>query len=113
VYTEDLTVNETLKRTHALICDMNDDNIINCIDYSLLFRKIYGKEVQLIINTKMNHMLVAIKGQPIEPQGNSTNWAPAAFWGKQYDSVFNIDVTATWDHYIKWETPVRVPFGGW
>lgn len=88
---------------------MNNDSKINCIDYSLLFRKIYGKDATLVLNTKMNHMLVKVNNIYVEPQGSNDTWYPGKFWGEQYNEDFNIDVTKQWDHFIKWENPVRWP----
>jgi hypothetical protein len=106
-YTEDITVDEALKRTRALICDMNNDNKINCIDYSLLFRKIYGRDALLVVNTRMNHMLIKIGYTYVEPQGRGKTWHPTAMWGDRYDSSYNCEVTAAWDHFIKWENKVQ------
>jgi len=85
------------------IYDFNYDGKINCIDYSLIFRKLYGNHAHLIINknpnTGMNHMFIRIHGIKylyLEPQGRPDYYSMGIVWGDMYDPSYNKDVTDIW-----------------
>jgi hypothetical protein len=84
--------------------DMNRDGLINCIDYSITFRNLYGSKAKLIINRSyvhdMNHMFVIVEGLHIEPQGDENWYMMGQVWGVRYDEYCNKDVTKVWGQYI-------------
>ena len=90
------------------IPDWNEDGKIDCIDYSITFRMLYGSNARLIINdnprTGMNHMFIIVRttgsSVHIEPQGTPQRYAMAAVWGMKYDSFYNKDVTILWSPWI-------------
>jgi len=95
-----------LKCMPELIYDISRDGKINCIDYSIIFRRLYGHNARIIINnnpkTGMNHMFIKAwipsKGyyQYIEPQGAPDWYSMGVVWGTKYDPSYNKDVTDIW-----------------
>lgn len=86
--------------------DRNDDDLINCIDYSKRFRELYGNQARLMVNynpsTGMNHMYIKIKLPnnkyiEIEPQaGRDSGYTMQEFWGNVFDPAYSRD--ATWEY---------------
>ena len=84
--------------------DANDDNKINCIDYSVIFQALYGSDARLMVNrnpkTGMNHMFVRIFIKEsfidIDPQGTVDSYFMQEIWGDKYDPKFNKDETEKW-----------------
>ena len=90
--------------------DVNYDGQINCIDYSVTFRQLYGDNAHLMINNNpnngMNHMFVRVwngyKIIDVEPQSTDDRYAMSLVWGTQYDPQFNKDVTSSWGMLPSW-----------
>lgn len=87
------------------VYDVNGDGVLNCIDYSCVFRQLYGTRARLMINNNpkagMNHMFVVVTANDgsqyhIEPQGTRDRYMMSLVWGVTYDKGKNIDVTSTW-----------------
>lgn len=94
-----------MRRYPIIVKDYNNDNKIDCIDYSMTFRELYGSRARLIINynpkQNFNHMFVRVEYDQmlyidIEPQGTSTSYIMSQFWGMRYDPKYNEDVTERW-----------------
>jgi hypothetical protein len=91
------------------VWDVNQDGLINCIDYSLVFRKLYGSNARIMINVNpnngMNHMFIRVmfgghQFIDVEPQGTPNRFSMGAVWGTRYDPMFNRDVTNQWTHVV-------------
>ena len=88
--------------------DLNKDGNIDCIDYSLRFRQLYGSKAHIIINVNpnngFNHMFLRVyygnQWMDIEPQGTSDRYSMGAVWGVKYNPQFNRDVTNQWTHVV-------------
>ena len=89
--------------------DVNKDGKIDCIDYSLTFRSLYGSNARIIINVNqpmgMNHMFIRIRYNSteimdIEPQGTADRYSMGAIWGVKYNPYYNKDVTSQWTHVV-------------
>jgi len=88
--------------------DLNEDGKVNCIDYSLWFRMLYGSNARLMINRNprngMNHMFVRVwygfQIIDIEPQGSASRYSMGIIWGNKYDPQYNKDVTSQWSHVV-------------
>lgn len=104
-------ISTVLAATHSQLRDVNKDNKINCIDYSVLFKvewdKRYNpKRCQIIRNynvlTSWHHLFVRIKSSYnewvyIEPQSAGAVMTPAQYWGDDYSPYWNSnDETAIW-----------------
>jgi hypothetical protein len=108
--------------THALLEDFNGDKVINCIDYSMMFKLIYEDlvdyptKVELMRNknpaTGMDHLFVWVYdrnnymngGTLVEPQGIGGRWDPKVFWGAKYDpskTTFSEEYMLMYDMYVK------------
>lgn len=84
--------------------DLNRDGQVNCIDYSITFRMLYGSNARIMINnnprTGMNHMFIRVH-EPysvidVEPQGNIDMYSMGLVWGMRYEPHLSIDVTSQW-----------------
>ena len=94
----------------ATAWDINHDGMINCIDYAIIFRMLYGSNARIIINvnqrTKMNHMFIRVlynngtSYMDIEPQGTPERYSMGLIWGVDYDPSYNEDVTSRWTHVV-------------
>jgi len=90
------------------VWDVNEDGNIDCIDYSIIFRTLYGSNARIIINVNpnsgMNHMFIQIRysggHMDIEPQGTPERYSMGLIWGVRYNPVFNRDVTSEWTQVI-------------
>jgi hypothetical protein len=89
--------------------DMNADNLVDCIDFALLFYLCYDGECVIVRNvnrsTGMNHLFNAVKindkwvtVEPQDPQGRTMEW----YWGKKYDPQYDVDETIQWLKALKW-----------
>lgn len=96
-------------RRHG-VWDVNGDGVIDCIDHSLIFRKLYGSNARIIINVNpnngMNHMFIRVlwdgglQVMDIEPQGTPERFSMGVVWGVMYNPMFNRDVTSQWTHVV-------------
>lgn len=90
--------------------DINRDGKIDCIDYSLRFRELYGSGAHIMINvnpqTSMNHMFIRIwydsgrRSMDIEPQGTPERYSMGVIWGVRYNPAYSRDVTSQWSHVV-------------
>lgn len=88
--------------------DMNNDGLINCIDYTLVFRLFYGSNARIIHNNNpphMNHMFIRVLYNSyeyidVEPQGTVDMYSMGVIWGMQYNPKYNKDVTSQWTHVV-------------
>lgn len=77
------------------IRDINNDGLLNCIDYSVLFVQLYKNDAQLYINynpPKMNHMFVKTGSKAIEPQAATMpgeSYLMKEYWGDIYDPIYD------------------------
>ena len=84
--------------------DANGDGLINCIDYTLIFRMMYGSNAKIMLNvnpkTNMNHMHIRVfygeYAMDIEPQGKPGQYSMGQVWGTRFDHRLSRDVTAQW-----------------
>ena len=102
-------ISSTIKFVKTIVHDVNNDNLINCIDYAVLFYKYFPGECIIIVNrnrnTGMHHMFNAVwidrKWIYLEPQGPQSNYDMSSVWGKKYNPYYNGIVTAAWAVYAK------------
>ena len=102
-------ISSTIGYVKSIVYDVNKDNLINCIDYAVLFYKYFPGECIIIVNrnrnTGMHHMFNAVwidrKWIYLEPQGPQSNYSMSSVWGKKYDPYYNGIVTAAWAVYAK------------
>lgn len=95
---------DTLAYVHDAIYDVDKDNIVNCRDYSYLFKYYFDSKYseyatcRIVYNynigTGMCHLFVAVEFSDIifcvEPQSNyDENYMMQDVWGSQYDPAFN------------------------
>jgi hypothetical protein len=98
-----------------LVCDINQDGKIDCIDYSIVFFCITKNNTRLIVNnnpqTGLNHMFVQVTLDGlkycIEPQKTNKGLYMHEVWGKQYDAAWNEDQTARYYKYIHYTLLLR------
>lgn len=94
--------------TKKIVTDVNDDNKINCIDYTVTFKKLWDKyckpghtmncEIVRNVNnrTNFNHLFIRVRENSnsdwlyIEPQASSINFMMEEHWKERYDPRFNI-----------------------
>jgi len=99
----------TIARVSNTVRDINGDNLINCIDYSLQFYKLFPGECRIIVNrnsgTGMHHMFIQAwiggKWIDIEPQGPQFDYDMKKVWGDKYNPYYNAIVTEGWLHYLR------------
>jgi len=100
-YENEYSIKTVLYRVqHTVVGDYNYDTQINCIDYALLFRSLYGPEAQLYYNKKINHMFIKVNNVAIEPQADTPIYEMSRIWGKRYDSKYDTNVTAQFMAYV-------------
>lgn len=117
-------VNETLKRAHATIRDVDGDGKVNCLDYAVRFYELMPLSVLVWHNNQsdggLNHLFVGyIKGNSVDIKNNDTGKvvfvetsvdyliSPADYWGDRYKSDYNsVDMAERFDKYAtmkEWE----------
>lgn len=108
-YVNDKMITSTLKATRRKVYDRDGDGKVNCIDYTLTFKKEWDKkypprQCEIVRNYNvtnkpgMNHLFVRVRLSPfgewlyIEPQAYYTrhNYKMVDYWGyPKYDPLFN------------------------
>ena len=98
---------EKIREMQAIktVNDQNNDNIINCQDFAILFYKLAlnaGFDVKITSNTKLNHAFNSVKRidgtwETIEPQAGSGGRIMMKNAWKNYDPAFDKDTT---DDYL-------------
>lgn len=89
--------------------DVNRDSKVDCIDYSLWFRMLYGSKARITVNVNpssgMNHMFIRIVSGydviDLEPQGDEFRYSMGSVWGSRYDPRYNRDETSKWSHVVR------------
>jgi hypothetical protein len=102
-------ISSTIGYVASIVHDVNKDNLVNCIDYAVLFYKYFPGECVIIVNrnrnTGMHHLFNAVwiarKWIYLEPQGPQSNYDMSSVWGKKYNPYYNAVVTASWAVYAK------------
>jgi len=102
-YKNDKQIVNVLSLTHSQVTDINEDGMINCIDYAVTFKKIWDKfynpkHCEIIRNrnnTKDFHHLfnvVFTEGGAfyVEPQAFYFNYKMEDYWGDKYNYTYNI-----------------------
>lgn len=100
----DYFIATTFDRMPDTIYDLNNDGLVNCIDWSLQFKKTWNEMFESVncelvrnnnIKTGMNHLFVRVRQDTmsewiyIEPQGNKHNYLMTSYWGSMYDPKYN------------------------
>jgi hypothetical protein len=108
-YVNDKMITSTLKQTRRKVYDRDGDGKVNCIDYTLTFKKEWDKkypprQCEIVRNYNvskkpgMNHLFVRVRLSPfgewlyVEPQAYYTrhNYKMVDYWGyPKYDPLFN------------------------
>ena len=89
--------------------DINEDGLVNCIDYAIMFHILYGSDARLIQNynpsTGMNHLFIIIRNGgftwEVEPRGTYNKWQMNEVWGAKYDRSLNQDVTYRYERFMR------------
>lgn len=98
---------DILDKTYKYVTDINDDGLVNCIDYSITFKRLWdkqynSKDCEIVRNksSSMNHLFIRVRqygGRPwecIEPQAakkDITKYFMEDFWSSaEYNPLFNI-----------------------
>ena len=116
-YVNDSCIRNTLRATARKVYDRDGDGKVNCIDYTLTFKKEWNKtlppaQCEIVRNYKkvgwctiMNHLFVRVRLTPggkwlyIEPQAEYTmyNYKMSDYWGCRYDPSYNrLGETSYW-----------------
>ena len=89
-------ISRVINIVHENVFDINDDGLVNCIDYAILFCIGYPKSHIILNNnprTGMNHLFNSINVNGtimyIEPQRNSKGPLMVNVWGSQYNPAYN------------------------
>ncbi len=97
---------ERITRTfkEMVLRDVNDDGVLNCIDYTVCFKvtwdKFYIRDDCMIIRNKCNdfhHLFIGVLDNTdlktklifVEPQGKWNNYEMKSWW-KDYDEKYNV-----------------------
>jgi hypothetical protein len=105
-----------IKQVRQDLRDVNDDGLLNCIDYAVIFYEKYnaafGEGAHIIVNqnnpySDMNHLFNAVETRDgsliyVEPQSESTNTSPDNFWGIKYNPEYNRDMTYFYKQYANY-----------
>lgn len=98
---------DTLDKTNKYATDINEDGLINCIDYSVIFKRLWDKQYESknceIVRNKsktMNHLFIRVRQNDntswecIEPQAakkDITKYFMEDFWtAAEYNPLYNI-----------------------
>jgi len=91
-------IQEAVRKTQGSVFDINDDGLVNCIDYAIIFCMFMPKS-QIIHNenksTGMNHLFNSVTTPDgtiiyIEPQTGKTMQQQ---WGFKYNERYNVNET--------------------
>lgn len=92
----------------AEMYDINNDNKINCIDYTLCFKITwdsvnYPRDCEIVYNSIINHLFIRARKDInsdwiyIEPQGSKYMYTMQDVWGSKYITGGNVyGGTAKW-----------------
>jgi hypothetical protein len=88
--------------------DINKDDLVNYIDYAIMFRKLYGTKARIIQNNNpdngMNHLFIIVNDGDftweVEPRGTYEAFLMPEVWGGKYDRTYNLDVTAQYERFL-------------
>ncbi len=117
-YKNDRMITATLVDTHTHVHDCNDDGLVNCIDYTMQFKKEWDKKYtpkncEIVRNNNgkngFHHMFIRCRKDEmadwvyVEPQGTYLNYDMYDFWNDRYECFWNIyGETELWmRRYIK------------
>ncbi len=98
---------DTLDKTYKYAVDVNNDGLINCIDYSCIFKTLWdksfdSKNCEIVRNKSltMNHLFIRVlqhggtSWECIEPQAakkDITKYFMEDFWSaREYNPIYNI-----------------------
>lgn len=105
---DELLLAKVLHETHTYVQDVNADGKVNCIDYSLTFKKFwdwiapdgYSMNCEIVHNVNkqknFNHLFIRIRTNSlsewvcIEPQATIQNYNMEKYWGTRYNPQYNI-----------------------
>ena len=106
-YVNDEVIRDVLKATEKKVYDRDGDGLVNCIDYTVTFKKEWDKvmppnQCEVVRNydhegrSKMNHLFVRVRLTSdgewlyVEPQAKYNNYKMSDFWGKRkYNPKYN------------------------
>jgi hypothetical protein len=93
------TIEEATAWVRANLRDVNWDDKINCVDYSVIFYECWpdSKMIRCWDSKGFNHLLNMVGGQYIEPQVRSGD--PLILWSKQFPTAYKEDETTTWSYF--------------
>jgi hypothetical protein len=102
------------------VFDINQDGLINCIDYAIFFCIFYpGSRIILNVNprTRMNHLFNAVSDGrggwiTIEPQYHSRGFTMRDVWRNQYDPQYDRDMTVLYLQELLRSDMFRQPLSG-
>ena len=108
-YVNDGAIRDVLKSTRSKVYDRDGDGLVNCIDYTITFKKEWDvvmspNQCEIVRNydkggrSKMNHLVVRVRLASdgewlyVEPQArhNKRNYKMNDFWGARYDPKYNL-----------------------
>ena len=104
-YTEDKWIVDTLNRTHSQVKDVNHDGVVNCIDYTITYKRLWDLQYptdccEIVrnynVHTEWHHLFISVRGTNkakwifIEPQGTQFNYRMTDYWKDKYDPTYNI-----------------------
>ncbi|MCR5284686.1 MAG: hypothetical protein K6D95_03730 [Treponema sp.] len=95
-------ISETFK--HSRVYDTNQDDKINCVDYTICFKRTYDSltepyntyNCEIVRNEKLEHLFIRIRkdyDSPwiyLEPQGTAKRYLMEEIWGDQYYISANV-----------------------
>ena len=97
------SVYTVIERTHSQVADRDKNGVINCVDYSITFKrewdKLYDNSCCELVHNynaakNFNHVLVRVKINNewimVEPQTTGSDFSPEGYWPVSYDSKYNI-----------------------
>jgi hypothetical protein len=91
-----LSIENTIQQVKSTLRDVNKDNKINCIDYTIVFYELYpgSRIIRVWDNDKLNHMLSKVGERYVEPQrsdGDPNMWPT-------FKTAHKKDVTDDWNY---------------
>lgn len=103
-YVNDEYITEVLEATHSHMRDVNNDGLLNCIDYSVVFKQEWDKrfrpeDCEIIRNDnyvkKWHHLFIRCRKHRkakwlyVEPQAGKKSYKMFDFWGDSFSIAFN------------------------